>query len=390
VIFFATLTSTPLIEGNSGNGEIFMILPAILGILTGLDKKYFLSGVFFSFAFLLKAPAIFDFAAFLIFVGLLNNRWDCRPSLKVLFQLTGGFLLPFLLTMIFFATKGALSAYLTAALSFNVSYLASNNHFIIENGLLIVKAIPLLMVVAYFLAKYFFQPKRRKGTKIGFFEFLLIWLVFSFYGAAFAGRPYEHYLIQVVPSFSLIAAAIISQKDLARIGGLFLTAAVVLTLALGFRPAIQPSYYPNFFRYISSRVAFDSYADSFKPGTSRNYALASFLTGCKKFNQENTCTESRTKPSDKLYVFLDAPAIYFLSGLDPATRYVNFYHVNEDKAAQEKAAKEIGQNKPAYILVEKGQEAGFPALEKILHSRYNRFAFYEDTAIYQLFPNTTP
>jgi 4-amino-4-deoxy-L-arabinose transferase-like glycosyltransferase len=69
-IFLAAFTATPLLEGNITNSEILMILPTALGIIFGLKNRYFLSGIFFSAAVLLKFPAVFDFAAFFIFVAL--------------------------------------------------------------------------------------------------------------------------------------------------------------------------------------------------------------------------------------------------------------------------------------------------------------------------------
>jgi len=384
VIFLALLTSTPLIEGNVGNSEILMILPTILGISVGLNKKFVLSGIFFSLAFLFKAPAILDFTAFFIFVALTSG--EVESIFKNLSRLAAGFFLPVLLTVGYFFAKGALGTYLYSTFWFNIGYVHYNNRFLIQNGLLIIKALPLLFITAYLIAKAYRPLKSRRREAITPFEFLILWLFFAFFGAVFAGRPYEHYLIQATPPFALIAALVLFQKKFVRLGVSLLLAAVFLTFALGFRPAIRLSYYPNFFRYVAGRITFDAYADSFKAGTSRNYALASFLKGCKKFNTHNVCEEFRTNPGDKLYVFSDAPAIYFLSGLDPATRYINFYHVVEDEAVKKAAAKEIVEAGPKYILVEANQQGQFPALENILSSRYNLFAFYEDMAIYQIIP----
>lgn len=402
VILLAALTSTPLIEGNTGNSEMFILLPTFLAILAGLNKKYFLSGILFSLAFLFKVPAVFDFAAFFIFTALASGK--IKPTINSLIQLASGFLIPVFLTTIYFAAEGAFGAYLYAVFWFNIDYVHYNNQFIIENGLLIIKALPILATVAYFIYKFSPNAKRKKKALFSIFDFLVLWLVFSFYGAIFAGRPYEHYLIQIVPSFSLIAAFIIAQKRFVLAGSSLLLAVVFLIFIFGFRPGISPSYYPNFFRYISGGISFDSYADSFKADTGRNYALAAFLTGCQKFDQNNTCEKPRTRPGDKLFVFLDAPAIYFLSGLDPASRYINFYHILWNNKIQEQAVEELLKTPPEYILVEKNQSSSFPTLEKLLSSRYNLldyispivsqprynfFASYEDTEIYQLVPPTT-
>lgn len=70
-LIFVILSFFP--EGRIANGEIYMIMPATLGVLfvlIALEKKksiYFLtSGFLFSFAFLFKIPVIFDFIGLLI------------------------------------------------------------------------------------------------------------------------------------------------------------------------------------------------------------------------------------------------------------------------------------------------------------------------------------
>jgi len=382
--FLALLTSTPLLEGNTVNSEILTILPITIGILFGLDKRLFLSGIFFSIAFLFKFPAIFDFLAFFIFATLVMSKENYSLVIKALSKLVLGFLLPFTLTVLYFLINGALGKYLYSIFYFNVGYVNYNNHFIIENGLLIIKAIPLLLIICFFVYKTLINKTSNKKIRLSLFDFLIIWLFFSFYGAVFAGRPYEHYLIQTAPAFSLIAAASFFQKNISKIGLLVLAFIVILAFSLRFRPSIPSFYYPIFFRYVSSDTNFESYAGYFKPEVNRNYNLASFLKGCEKYSGSGVCEETRTQNTDKLYIFSNAPAIYFLSGLDPASRYINFYHIAESKKIQDEVAKEIIKEKPRYILIEKSLEKQFPKLEDIVSSSYNLSAFYENTAIYKI------
>jgi 4-amino-4-deoxy-L-arabinose transferase-like glycosyltransferase len=383
-ILLSILTSTPLIEGNVANSEILMILPIILGVLVGLNKNFFLSGTFFSLAFLLKFPAVFDFAAFFVFIGLAINKGTVFQTLKNLSGLVSGFLVPVAFVSLYFAARGTFGVYFSSAFLYNVSYVGDNNHFIVENGLLFIKALPLLILLIYLIKRALGNFKSKRKVEASFFQFLVIWLVFSFYGAILAGRPYEHYLIQVAPSFSLIAALTPLKKSFTKIGGLLLVLVVIFTFIFRFQPNLAPSYYLNFFRFVGGKISFDTYADSFEPNTARNYALATFLTGCQKYNSEDVCVKTRTGPGDKLYVFSNAPAIYFLSALDPASRYVNFWHVVDNKEIQGEVAGELLVNPPKYILVEKDYGAKFPELEKIVSSKYNLFAFYEDMGIYQI------
>ena len=133
----AVLTMLP--EGNIANGEIFMILPVIGGMLVlnqeaGSRKqetlgKYLLTGALFSMGFLFKVPAAFDFMAAVIFYVFF-----CQPELKMQFPeflikniwlMVIGFLGPILLSLIYYATRGGFEPYLRSALLQNMGYLSS-------------------------------------------------------------------------------------------------------------------------------------------------------------------------------------------------------------------------------------------------------------------------
>ena len=75
------------------------------------------------------------------------------------------------------------------------------------------------------------------------------------------------------------------------------------------------------------KITFEEYVGDFDSVAPRNYAVASFLTGCGKYTLQNKCAATRTTSNDKLYVFADHPSIYFLSGLDPASRFITYYHI---------------------------------------------------------------
>ncbi|HEX7456221.1 MAG TPA: glycosyltransferase family 39 protein [Candidatus Nanoarchaeia archaeon] len=383
-IIFSVLTSLPIIEGNAFNSEILMILPISLGILFGLDKKFFLSGVFFSLAFILKVPAVFDFAAFFVFVGLTISKKDIAQTIPNLLKLAGGFVIPIFLATTYFALNGAFGQFFESAFLYNISYTGYGNKFIVENGLLLIKALPIVLIVLYSIFRINRGLKTKGGAPITAKEFLIIWLVFSFYGAVFGGRLYEHYLIQALPAFSLITAVSCYDKKFRRTGFILVTVILVLSSALGFRPWFNSSYYTNFFQYVTNRTSFDTYAAGFDKKTPKNYAIASFLAGCEKYNSNKKCIQTRTRKDDKLFVYANLPDIYFLSGLDPASRYITYLHLFDSQKAQEVAAGEVEKSKPKYILVQNPPPGSFDALVKVLSDHYNLFASYEDMDIYKI------
>ncbi len=383
-IIFSILTSLPLIEGNFFNSEILMVLPIALGILFGLDKKFFLAGVFFSLAFLLKVPAIFDFTAFFIFATLAVRRDSIVLTITNLLKITGGFLTPILLVAAYFILNGAFGQFFESAFLYNFSYTGYGNKFIIENGLLLIKALPIALIGLYAIFRIKNSLKDNKGRPLSAKEFLVVWLVFSFYGAVFGGRSYEHYLIQVLPAFSLILAVSFYEGSFRKIGLGLVFAVLLLSFILGFRPWFNQNYYTNFFQHVTNSISFDEYAANFHQKTPENYAIASFLTGCEKYDADKKCLRTRTNKGSKLYVYADRPSIYFLSGLEPASRYITLFHLTENPQAKETVAREVEESKPKYILVQSLPSGVFNALVEVLSARYNLFASYEDLAIYKI------
>src|SRR5258708_18624422 len=106
--FFALLFGSPILEGNIANAENFMILPILTSALIILSLRendtiktqnrniliVFFSGILLGLAFLFKIVAMFDFAAFFIFLALFadekflthikNKRYQAYEVKKVL------------------------------------------------------------------------------------------------------------------------------------------------------------------------------------------------------------------------------------------------------------------------------------------------------------------
>ena len=393
VLTLAILTSIPILEGNIVNSEILMILPTSAALIFGLRKRYFAAGILFSLALLLKFPAVFDFAAFFVFVALSVKKGTFVGIAKNLSKLIAGLSFPFLLTFVYFATQGAFSDYLNATFLFNLSYTNYDNEFIIPNGLLIVKALPILAIVLYFFWRVESKQGKKFGGEIGNSEFLVIWLIFSYYGAVFGGRPYTHYLIQPLAPFAIVIGGTIASATFRRLGLSLVSIVVVLSLILGFTPFskltyVTVSYYTNFFKLIFNRISTEDYQNSFDSNTSRNYSVASFINGCSELNTDG-CERSRTSSKDKIYLWANQPSIYFLSNRAPATKYITAFHVLRSDSAKKNVMQDLRKGEPTYILVDDKGPQPFPKLDSFIQRRYNLFAVSESYAIYELNKKTT-
>jgi len=387
-LILALFLATPLFEGNIVNSEVLMILPTSLAIIFGFKKRYFLSGVLFSLALLLKFPAIFDFAAFFIFVFLSLDQKRYTETIKNLMKLTIGMAVPFGITFIYFSLEGALGAYITNAFLFNLSYTNYGNKFIIPNGLLIVKAFPLFMVSLYSLWRILTKEGRKFGQKLGNFEFMIIWLVFSYYGAVFGGRAYIHYLIQPLAPLSIIIGQIITSKKLRGLGFTIIIITIALTFLLEFRPFSNipnvVSYYTNAAKFIFNKMSLEDYQNKFDPNTSRNYSLASFIASCKTQGGKEDCDSLRTTEEDRIYLWANQPAVYFLSNRKPASKYITAFHTLGSDSAKKEVIKNLRENNPKYIIVDNNGPKPFPELDLFINNRYNLFAISENYRIYEI------
>lgn len=384
VLTLAVLTTTPAFEGNIVNSEILMILPTTLGFLFGLKKKYFIAGIFFSLSILLKFPGIFDFGAFFIFVALSLNKERFLVVFENLVKLTLGLAIPFGLTFIYFAFQGALSTYINTAFLFNLTYINYGNEFIIKNGLLVVKALPLIAVAFYFFWRVFSKNGKRLNHNVGVKELLVIWLMFSYYGAIFGGRPYIHYLIQPIAPLSIIIGRTLSSTEFRKLGLSLTVITIVLSLLLGFLPNLNPTYYTNFFKFVFNRTTTQEYRNSFDSNTSRNYSIANFVTGCLVDKDVESCEKLRSTEDDQIYVWANQPSVYFLSQRDPATKYITAFHILGSDSAKKETILELRKKEPKFIIVDDKGPTLFSELDSLIKRRYNLFAVSEDYSIYEL------
>jgi len=144
---FTLLFGLPTFEGNIANAENFMLPFSIAaGYLVYLateraqkQRYLLLAGMLLGIAFLYKIVGIFDFAAFLVFflIVSLPGQVSFRPLVRAMTDswrqfaaLTAGFVLPFILSIIYFLSKGVLGDYIQATFLSTVWYVGCNNFFL--------------------------------------------------------------------------------------------------------------------------------------------------------------------------------------------------------------------------------------------------------------------
>jgi hypothetical protein len=343
-IIFALLTNLPLLEGNIVNSEILMIGPIMLSFLIALTKKdnlklLFLSGVIFSTAVLLKVPAIFDLPA-IIFLWFLEmkkiNLKEAGMVLKRIFFLGIGVLIPILLTFVWYFTKGALGDYLKAAFLQNVGYLSSwhpetkNLPFYVKNAALLLRA----TVVALSLTTIYIARKKLPKS----FAFVSGWLVLSLFAATLSERPYPHYLVQAIPSISILLGILFTGQGVSQSLSIIpLTLAFFVPVYFKFWYYPSLPFYKNFIQFATRKENKEDYLKHFNQNLNRDYAIARFIA-------ENT------NKKDRIFVWGDDAKIYALSKRLPPVKYVADYHI-KDFANKKNIADEIVSKNTRMIII---------------------------------------
>ncbi len=346
---FGLLTSTTIFEGGIANTEIFMILPASLAFLIAYRTKkiinFFWAGAFISVACLFKTVAVFDLGALIIFLFLSKKTIaDFTKKMGLGFS---GFLFPLGLVFLYFLFNQAFTDFISSVFLYNKSYIDSQY---------------LLLKVSLLIAFFFLLTAYRK--KINSYQLLLyLWFGFALFGALFGGRPYPHYLIQVLPSFSLILAD--SWYSLKRTGSwstvvpAFLALFVLLfTFKLGsFYLYPVRSYYQNSFLYLIGKASQEKYFKFYNPLLPNIYEVASYL----KKNSGSRIT---------VFSASDYPQLYELSGVRPATRYIALHHLDIVPGAKEEVISSLTENPPKFIIIFSSLGINLPKLGDLVSRNY--------------------
>lgn len=373
---FALLFATPFLEGNIANAENFMLFPIALAGLLVLratihpSKKrhqiiinLFWSGILLGIAFLIKIVAIFDFGAFFIFyfISMYKGKDHILSQIKSLLLFGIGFLIPFLVTCIFFFIQGNFRDFLLSAFFSNVGYVEYGNSFFIPHGLLVIKLIGLL----FFVAILFHKRMHISVTHL----FVLIWVVFALFDMFFSQRPYTHYVLTGIISFSLFIGLVIAEKKekkLLLLLGICCLILIEREFTLRARiPKFLFGYYRNFIAFTLQQQKTSDYLTFFDKITPRDYTIADFINTNKK-------------TTDRIFLWGDDAQVYKLTNLLPPGRFIVAYHIVSSASNMRETASALAQNPPRYIIV-------FPKQSIIPYSMmyYQPKIQINDTTIYE-------
>ncbi len=330
-LVFTILFGLPTLEGNIANAENFMLLPIIASAFLIINqKKFFIAGLLLGIAFLFKIVAVFDFSAFIVFCFILNIN-----SLKKEIKLTSiivGFFLPALLVSLDFLFNGTFIDFIKAAFIANVSYVSYGNK---------IGSLPLFLLIKLILLGGFllFLFGKRKQINSGTL-FVLIWLSFSLFNAFFSQRPYTHYLLTLLPSFSLMTGIILFDKKYQKITTLFFLITILIVIKGFGIPNFTRSvyYYQNFISYVMGKKTTTQYQAFFDKNTPFDYEIARFI-------------RPKLDKNDTIFVWGNNAQLYQLVGVVAPTKYIVAYHISNYKDGPITTKQAIEKTKPKFIVI---------------------------------------
>jgi len=351
-LIFAILFGLPLIEGNIANAENFMLLLNISAgylILKSLDtnseirnhKSIILisAGLVLGLSFLFKIVAVFDFAAFAGFLFFANYSKKILDIFKIENLVTEiknlapfiiGFLMPIILTAIYFIFTHAFKEFLTATLFSNVGYVGSGNKLIIPQGFLIFK---LLLLGSFSL--FIFWKRKAYGLS---FAFISLWLGFSVFNAYFSQRPYTHYVLVLLPALCLTIGLFILNRNFSKLAGvLMLSTFIAVLLSFNFYTKTI-FYYQNFAAFMLGQKSVMAYEGFFDGSTPRDYEIANFIN-------------LYAKTSDNLFLWGNNAQVYKMTNKLPPGKYAAAYHITSYKDGLSNTKTGLEINKPKFIIV---------------------------------------
>ena len=347
---YAVLFGLPLLEGNIANAENFMLLPTILAAILIFkfaeskiqNTKYkiqFIAGFLLSIAFLFKIVAVFDFAAFFVFIVLSDENFYLKNLLKIksifleikkVFPFLISFFLPIVIIALFFFLNNSLSYFLKATFFANVGYVGYGNKLIIPQGFLILK----LGLLALFCLFLYFKRKSTDLTTL----FVFVWFAFSLFNAFFSQRPYTHYLLNLLPAFVLLLGFISYNKRLQNFSFLIALITFVLVIKNFWIYAKFPFYYSNFISFVAGKETVSSYQSFFDKGTPVTYEIATYIN-------------TNTNNEDSIFLWGNNAMLYKLTNKLPPGKYAVAYHITSYTDGIQNTKDALLLKKPKFIVI---------------------------------------
>ncbi|MDB5077189.1 MAG: hypothetical protein JWO42_3368, partial [Chloroflexi bacterium] len=392
----------PTLDGTSANAEIFLAAATATGMLLlwrGLDAvrdappeaglvartTLFFAGIAFGVAIMFKLVAGADLvAALAILLLLLPDR-----RLPTISALLAGVAVPVGAVSIWLAERGILGDAVYATVGYNRGYVTAGQGMhspIVSVGLLLLPVVlsgagawllwrsrgrqgsvttispsPQTVPAAPGDVGASIATRQPAGESIAraqarqFLAASCVWLGLAVVGALASGRTYPHYFLQAVAPLAILVALLVGggmERRGYRVGravAVLLVVWVVLVpvaswlVARDERPTDPPgsrpyAYYAYVWQHLTGGLTDTEFGNRLDPRVERNLAVANYL-------------KAHVAQPRRLYVWGNAPWIYYLSGYSHAARFLSAYYYPPIPGGMGQVIASLRAAPPSYIVV---------------------------------------
>jgi 4-amino-4-deoxy-L-arabinose transferase-like glycosyltransferase len=388
---YAMLSLSPTVLGVFAHATHFVVLPAVAGALSllrafekGKNVHFFLPGMYFGLAFVMKQHGIFFVllgAAWLV-LELLHQGAGAKRLAKSGGWYTLGAVLPFAIIAAVLAAAGVFQNFLFWTFEYARTYASEMP---LQNGFLLFirmltrvtgATLPIWVFALIGLTTPLWDDKgrERKGIIFLFFVFSFVAICPGFYFR-------EHYFVLMLPVVALLAggavsAAIRRQKD-GGIAGTLAKVSVYIFIASIIFPVVV--YGEQYFRTTPARLSREIYGPNPFPEA---VEIASRI-------------RASSGPNDTVAILGSEPEILFYSNRRSATGHIYMYGLMEPQPyasrMQMETAREIEAARPKHIvvvniptswLVRPGSDRFiFQWLDQYVKAHYNRVGVADITSM---------
>lgn len=388
---YAMLSLSPTVLGVFAHATHFVVLPAVAGalcLLRAIDKgktiRFFLSGAFFGFAFVMKQHGIFFvlLGASWLVIELMHQSAGAKKLAKSVGWYTLGAVLPFATIVAVLAAAGVFQNFWLWTFEYARIYSAEiplkNGFrlFIRMFGRVTGATLPIWIIALIGVTTPWWDDKGRNRKGV-----ISLFLVFSFLAICPGYYFREHYFILMLPVVAFLAggavSAAIRRHKHGGITGTLAKVSVYIFIASIIFPVVV--YGEQYFRMTPTRLSREIYGPNPFPEAVEIALRISASSG----------------PNDSVAILGSEPEILFYSNRRSATGHIYMYGLMEPQPyasrMQMEMAREVEAARPKHLVVvniptswlvrRSSDRFIFQWMDQYVKAHYNRVGVAEITSM---------
>ncbi|HAX61743.1 MAG TPA: hypothetical protein DCX95_04170 [Elusimicrobia bacterium] len=273
---------------------------------------------------------------FILYVGILNKE-KLLWFLKNFFGITGAFLIPMLLVVLYFFKADAFNDFQYQVFQHNIGYI--NSELTMDNFFQSIRFILQSQWILWTLLVFGIVAIFRQNKTLQF-KLLILWFIFSAIGVSLGKRFVLHYFQQIMPPLALLACTgffslvfYINQRKKKPISA---GTAFILILFLIVAVPVCVNY--KYFTYSLRQNIFTVYSEN---------PFIEAVTAANFLKKETT-------PKDKIFIVGSEPQILFYANRRSVSKYIFFYpltgNFSDTLLKQKEVILEINKELPKFIV----------------------------------------